>query len=78
MAQVAIEDSGPGFSPEHIEEIFKPFFTTKEGGMGMGLSIVRTIITSHDGRIWAENLPGGGAVVYFELPATTEGVTSTN
>ncbi|MFZ0840814.1 MAG: ATP-binding protein, partial [Xanthobacteraceae bacterium] len=49
---------------------FEPFFTTKTGGMGMGLSIARTIVEAHDGRIWAENLPSG-ASIRFRLPLIT-------
>jgi signal transduction histidine kinase len=67
-AEVAIEDSGPGIPPEKAQEIFEPFFTTKTTGMGMGLSIARTIVASHEGRIWAANRPDGGAVFRFTLP----------
>jgi signal transduction histidine kinase len=68
LAQVAIEDSGPGIATDKGEQIFEPFFTTKAAGMGMGLSIARTIINSHGGSIWAENQAGGGAVFRFTLP----------
>ena len=67
-AEVAIEDSGPGIPPEKAEQIFEPFFTTKPGGMGMGLSIARTIVESHRGRIWAENRREGGAMFRFRVP----------
>jgi signal transduction histidine kinase len=67
-AQVSIEDSGPGIPPDKAKQIFEPFFTTKPAGMGMGLSIARTIIESHGGHIWAENQSGGGAVFHFSLP----------
>jgi signal transduction histidine kinase len=68
LAQVAIEDSGPGIATDKGEQIFEPFFTTKAAGMGMGLSIARTIIQSHGGSIWAENQAAGGAVFRFTLP----------
>jgi signal transduction histidine kinase len=66
--EVSIEDSGPGITPEKIDQIFEPFFTTKDAGMGMGLSIARTIIASHGGRIWAANRREGGAVLRFTMP----------
>jgi signal transduction histidine kinase len=77
-AEVAIEDSGPGIPPEKVHHIFEPFFTTKDTGMGMGLSIARTIVASHAGRIWAENRPEGGAVFRFTIPLakTKQGTTS--
>lgn len=72
-AEVAIEDSGPGVPLEKAQQIFEPFFTTKGSGMGMGLSIARTIIASHEGRIWVANRPEGGAVFRFSVPlASTE------
>jgi signal transduction histidine kinase len=54
-AEISISDSGPGIPQEKLNHVFDPFFTTKEQGMGMGLSIARTIIQAHQGRIWAEN-----------------------
>jgi signal transduction histidine kinase len=72
-AEVAIEDSGPGIPPDKAQQIFEPFFTTKDTGMGMGLSIARTIIACHRGRIWAANRREGGAVLRFTVPlANTE------
>jgi len=68
QALVAVADSGPGISPERILHLFHPFFTTKEGGMGMGLAISQTIVENHDGRIWAESEPGQGATFYVSLP----------
>ena len=66
---VAVRDSGPGFPPECAERLFKSFYTTKPGGLGMGLSICHSIIEAHDGKLWASaNLPRG-AVVQFTLPA---------
>lgn len=69
-AVVSISDSGPGIPSEKLIEIFDPFFTTKQQGMGMGLSIARTIIHAHKGRIWAENLAEGGAVFRLSMPLT--------
>jgi C4-dicarboxylate-specific signal transduction histidine kinase len=67
-AIVAVEDSGPGIGPDRIPHLFHPFFTTKEGGMGMGLAISQTIVENHDGRIWAESEPGRGSIFYVSLP----------
>ena len=67
-AEVSISDAGPGIAPDQLKDIFNPFFSTKEEGMGMGLSIARTIVEAHGGKIWAENRPGGGAVFRFSLP----------
>jgi signal transduction histidine kinase len=67
-AEVSILDSGPGIPPDGLEQVFAPFFTTKKQGMGMGLSIARTIVEAHGGRIWAENRNNGGAVFYVRLP----------
>lgn len=68
LVGVSIEDSGPGIPIGNAKEIFEPFFTTKTAGMGMGLSIARTIIESHRGQIWAHNQSAGGAVFRFTLP----------
>ena len=66
---VAVEDSGTGIDQETRARIFDPLFTTKAGGMGMGLSICRSIIESHGGRIWVSAAATRGAVFHFELPA---------
>ena len=68
QAMISIADAGDGICTEKVTEIFKPFFTTKTQGMGIGLSITRTIIEAHGGRIWAENAPTGGAVFHISLP----------
>ncbi|MFM0630001.1 PAS domain-containing sensor histidine kinase [Paraburkholderia xenovorans] len=67
-AQVVIEDSGTGISEENAGRLFNAFFTTKAEGMGMGLSICRSIVEAHGGRIWAESQEGKGAVLQFILP----------
>ena len=67
-AVISIFDSGPGIPPYRLNEVFDPFFTTKRQGMGIGLSIARTIVQAHKGRIWAENVADGGAVFRLSLP----------
>ena len=66
--EVTIADSGHGLDPGALPRLFETFFTTKKDGMGMGLSISRSIVEAHGGRIWAENRPEGGAVFRFTLP----------
>jgi C4-dicarboxylate-specific signal transduction histidine kinase len=70
--EVMVSDTGPGIAAEKIEQIFEPFFTTKTSGMGIGLSVSRTIIEAHAGRIWAENNPTRGATFRFTLPTEEE------
>ena len=64
---VAVEDSGIGFDPMNAERIFDAFHTTKSGGLGMGLSISRSIVESHGGRLWAVSNDGPGATFQFTL-----------
>ena len=66
---VAARDSGPGIDPEHIERVFDAFYTTKSSGVGMGLSICRSIIDGHGGRLWADANEPRGAVFQFTLPS---------
>jgi PAS domain S-box-containing protein len=66
--QVTVEDSGLGLEPEKIAKIFEPFYTTKSSGMGMGLSICRSILERHAGRLWATSNDGPGASFHFTLP----------
>jgi len=69
---VAVEDSGIGIEPENVDRLFNAFFTTKPEGMGIGLSICRSIIEQHDGRIWATRNSGTGSTFQFTLPASRE------
>jgi PAS domain S-box-containing protein len=70
---VAVRDSGPGIDPIHLERVFEAFYTTKSRGVGMGLSICRSIIDAHGGRLWAEANEPRGAVFQFTLPAVQVG-----
>jgi signal transduction histidine kinase/GAF domain-containing protein len=65
---VAVRDTGPGIDPEHLESVFEAFYTTKSNGVGMGLSICRSIIQAHGGRLWADANEARGAVFQFTLP----------
>ena len=69
MATISVTDTGPGIRPDIYEQLFQPFVTSKSQGMGIGLSISRTIIEAHEGRIWAEAGPEGGTVFSFTLRA---------
>jgi two-component system, LuxR family, sensor kinase FixL len=69
MIEVAVADTGSGFQDDVKQNLFQTFFTTKETGMGVGLSISRSIIEAHGGRMWAEVNPSGGATFRFTLPA---------
>jgi C4-dicarboxylate-specific signal transduction histidine kinase len=66
---LAVRDSGPGIDPGHLERVFEAFYTTKSSGVGMGLSICRSIIDTHGGRLWADVNEPRGAAFRFTLPA---------
>jgi len=68
IARIVISDTGPGIPPANLDRIFEPYFTTKEGGTGLGLALTHRIILEHRGSIRAENGPGGGARFVIELP----------
>jgi two-component system sensor kinase FixL len=74
MIRVAVRDRGPGLASDKLDKLFMPYFTSKRDGLGLGLSISRSIVEMHGGRIWAENSADQGAAFYFTLPtgAATE------
>ncbi len=67
MVQISVADTGPGIAPEAAQRLFEPFYTTKSHGMGIGLSVSRTIIEAHGGQLWAEPGPNGGTVFHLTL-----------
>lgn len=67
-ARLTVQDAGVGFGPHSVEKLFDPFYTTKRGGMGIGLSVSRSIIESHHGRLWAVRNDGPGATFAFSIP----------
>ena len=69
---IAVRDSGAGLDPQGAKRLFDPFFTTKPQGMGMGLSICRTIVSAHGGELSGANNPDGGATFEFKLPVAKE------
>jgi two-component system sensor kinase FixL len=69
MVQISVADSGAGLSPEVRAHLFQPFVTTKQKGMGLGLSICRTIVEAHGGKIWVDDRPNGGTIFHFTLRA---------
>jgi two-component system, LuxR family, sensor kinase FixL len=72
MVSVNVADTGSGIAPELVSQLFQPFVTTKPQGMGVGLSISRTIVEAHGGRLWCEPNPGGGTVFRFTLRAVSK------
>jgi signal transduction histidine kinase len=73
--RLTVQDSGVGFDPQSADRLFEAFYTTKSGGMGIGLSVSRSIIESHHGRLWAEPNDGPGATFSFSVPRQSQGVT---
>ena len=73
---VSVRDSGPGIDPDHLDRVFEAFYTTKSRGVGMGLSICRSIIDAHGGRLWAEANEPRGAVFRFTLPDAYKELTN--
>ena len=73
LARISVADSGSGISPDIAEQLFQPFITTKRHGMGVGLSISRTIIEAHGGQIWVAANPSGGTIFHFTLAVVDEG-----
>jgi PAS domain S-box-containing protein len=74
-ARLSVQDAGVGFEPQAASRLFEPFYTTKPGGMGIGLSVSRSIIESHLGRLWAAPNDGPGATFSFSIPRSHERVT---
>jgi PAS domain S-box-containing protein len=74
--RLTVQDSGAGFEPQSLERLFDAFYSTKSGGMGIGLSVSRSIIESHRGRLWAAPNDGPGATFSFSIPRLPEGVTT--
>jgi signal transduction histidine kinase len=66
---VEVRDSGPGFASAELDRVFEAFYTTKPGGLGLGLSICRSIIEAHGGRLWATRCEPPGALFQFTVPA---------
>ncbi len=71
MVAISVADTGPGIAPRDRRQLFQPFVTTKRQGMGVGLSISRTIVEAHGGQIWAKPNPGGGTIFRFTLRAVS-------
>jgi signal transduction histidine kinase len=71
--RLTVQDVGVGFNPDAIDKLFQPFYTTKDDGMGMGLSISRSVIESHQGRLWATRNDGPGATFCFSIPCGQRG-----
>jgi signal transduction histidine kinase len=73
--RVNVQDAGIGIDPQNVDRLFDAFYTTKSSGMGMGLSVCRSIIERHNGRLWAASNDGPGATFAFSIPYAPEGAT---
>jgi signal transduction histidine kinase len=76
--RLTVQDAGVGFDPQRTNRLFDAFYTTKSGGMGIGLSVSRSIIESHHGRLWAAPNDGPGATFSFSIPRAPKSVTDTH
>jgi two-component system, LuxR family, sensor kinase FixL len=74
--EVCVSDTGPGIPADRLDRIFDPFFTAKTEGLGIGLSISRTIVEAHGGKLWAENCALGGATFHFTVPLQSKPLAS--
>ena len=74
QVRVSVQDAGTGFEPKNVEKLFDAFYTTKSAGMGIGLSVSRSIIEGHHGRLWASSNDGSGATFSFSIPRGTDAV----
>ena len=72
---ISVCDCGPGIAEGKLEQVFEPFFTSKINGMGLGLSVCRTIVKVHGGKLWAENNAGRGATFHLLLPVSPSRTT---
>jgi signal transduction histidine kinase len=75
QVRLGVKDSGVGINPHDVNRLFEAFYTTKSSGMGIGLSVSRSIIESHQGHIWATPNDGPGATFFFSIPQRGEGDT---
>jgi C4-dicarboxylate-specific signal transduction histidine kinase len=76
FVRLTVRDSGPGFDPETAIKLFEAFYTTKNDGMGIGLSVSRSIVENHHGRLWAAPNDGAGVAFSFSLPRRTQSATN--
>jgi signal transduction histidine kinase len=76
--ELTVEDSGKGIAESDLARVFEPFFTTKRDGLGMGLSISRSLVQTHGGRIWTENREGRGAIFHCVLPIARQTMAATH